>query len=176
MVLKLVYRRRSERRARKGVWVQVPPVALNMKYLLCGLVIVLVVLQIFVVPKKSILYQSEIDLIEQQQRMNEYPPRFYRLANILEKRPESRLVYKLENNFFAIFEVKPIFLVLIPLLVLGFFNLIKKHEYIFLLIILGLPILVLTILGQNQKWGNFSLYPFLIICTIYGLVAMVKKK
>ena len=59
------------------------------------------------------LDQTEIEQIEMQQRMNDYPPSFARLSNILEARPEARMIYKIENNFFSLFKnpLSPIFIV-----------------------------------------------------------------
>jgi len=48
----------------------------------------------------SFLTLDEMELVHQIERMHAYPSYFYRLANILEKRPESILIYKIENSFF----------------------------------------------------------------------------
>lgn len=41
-----------------------------------------------------------MELVHQIERMHAYPPAYYRFANILEKRPESIILYKLEKYFF----------------------------------------------------------------------------
>lgn len=43
---------------------------------------------------------SEMEIVHQIERMHAYPSAYYRLANILEKRPELIIVHKLENYFF----------------------------------------------------------------------------
>lgn len=146
-----------------------------MRFLIYIIISVLVSIQVVVSPNKSILSQSELELVEQQKRMNDYPSQYFRLANILEQRKESRLIYKLEDNFFKIFKVDSIWNVLIPVSLIGFFWLIRRKEYLLLLIGLGLPVIVLTILGQNQKWGSFCLYPFLIISVYYGVAKIFKR-
>ncbi len=47
---------------------------------------------------------NEMETVHQIERMHAYPSRFYRLANILEKRPEFIFVHKIENNFFNFFD------------------------------------------------------------------------
>lgn len=39
-------------------------------------------------------------------KMNLYPPGTYRLANIIENRPESKIYFRLEKNFTDLFSVK----------------------------------------------------------------------
>jgi len=41
-----------------------------------------------------------MEIVHQIERMHAYPPYFYRLANILEKRPELIIIHKIENYFF----------------------------------------------------------------------------
>jgi len=47
---------------------------------------------------------SEMEIVHQIERMHAYPSAYYRLANILEKRPELIIVHKLENYFFDFFD------------------------------------------------------------------------
>jgi len=56
------------------------------------------------IPITSFLKLSEMELVHQIERMHAYPSKFYRLANILEKRPESILIYKIENSFFNLID------------------------------------------------------------------------
>ncbi|MDD4938399.1 MAG: hypothetical protein PHX34_05350 [Candidatus Shapirobacteria bacterium] len=148
----------------------------SMKYLLLPLVLILIVIQVVLAQNIGLLKQSEVELIDQQQRMNEYPPRFYRLANILEKRPESRLIYVLQDNFFSVFVFRPIFMLFVPLIMIGFFYLLKEKYYWILGVGLFLPLLVITVIGSNNRYGNFCLYPFLLISFFYGLASIFRKK
>ncbi len=135
----------------------------------------LCLIQIFLSKNPPLLSQTEVDLIEQQQRMNDYPPPYFRLANIFEKRPESRLFFKLQNNFFAIFNLNLLPFILVPIILIGFFDLIKNRNYWYILFLLIIPTITLTFTGPNQTWGNFCLLPFIIISTINGLFSFIKK-
>ena len=117
------------------------------------------------------LDQSQIGQIEQQQRMDDYPPRFFRMANILERRNESRIFYKLEDNFFKIFDDHLWSIWLVPLVVIGGFELIYQKEYSLIGLTLGLPVLVAIYSGQN----GFCFYPFILISSMYGLATLSKK-
>jgi hypothetical protein len=48
----------------------------------------------------SFLNLNEMEIVHQIERANSYPPKLFFLANILEKRPESIFIYKIENIFF----------------------------------------------------------------------------
>lgn len=52
----------------------------------------------------SFLNLNEMEIVHQIERMHAYPPNLYRLANILEKRPEFIILHKLENYFFIFFD------------------------------------------------------------------------
>jgi len=52
----------------------------------------------------SFIKLNEMETVHQIERMHAYPSRFYRLANILEKRPEFIFVHKIENSFFNFFD------------------------------------------------------------------------
>lgn len=140
------------------------------------IVISLVALQIFLSPRQSLFFQSEVDRIEIRQRMLDYPPSLYRLANIFEQRPESLLFYRLQNNFFAILNPNSFPYILIPFLVIGLFYQIKTNKFSYFIIPLFLPLIILTLLGPNQPRDNFCLYPFLIVSIFYGLDRLAKKK
>jgi hypothetical protein len=139
-------------------------------------IIIFVLLQLFSFYPKTLFYQSEVDRIEIRQRMQDYPPSLYRLANILEQRPESLLFYRLQNNFFNILNFSSIPFILIPLLIIGIFYQMKTKKFSYFVIPVFMPLTALTLLGPNQPHGNFCLYPFLIISIIYGIVALAKKK
>lgn len=140
------------------------------------LTFVLLTAQIAVSPKPSLFYQSEIDLVEIRERMADYPPKFYRLAHILEERKEVLLFNKIQKNFFEILDLKSIYFIFIPFLAIGFFNLIERKKFSLLIILLLLPLIVLSIIGINKVYGNFCLYPFFIISIFYGLNKIFYKK
>ena len=139
------------------------------------LAIVLSIIQLVNSNSRPFLYQSEIALVEQKQRMNEYPPRFYRVAHILEERVESRVLYKLQKNFFTALDIREVPFILVPLIFIGFFQLIQKKESKLLLFTLVVPLIVLTYLGPDQRIGNYCIYPFVILSSIYGIIPIFKK-
>ena len=148
-----------------------------MRKLFYCLVFFLIIVQVLTSPRQSLLYQSEIDLIEQRQRMMDYPSSLYHLAHLLEERPESRLFFRLQKNFFLIFDFNssPIFY-LLPIIVIGCFSLIKKKDYFPVFISLIIPVIFLTFLGPNLSYGYFCLYPFLFISLVNGIKTIFNKK
>lgn len=50
-----------------------------------------------------------MEIVHQIERMNAYPPKFFWLSNILEKRPESIFIYKTLNSFFNLLDNPKIF-------------------------------------------------------------------
>ncbi len=139
------------------------------------LAIFLSVVQLVSYKGPSLLFQNEIERIEQVQRMHDYPPQYYHVANIIENRPESRLYFKLESNFFNIFNLKLLPPITIPFVFIGFFTLVKRNSYYYLFTGLFISVLVLTYIGPNQPSGFYCLYPFLIISIIYGILSILKK-
>ncbi|MFA5828861.1 MAG: hypothetical protein WC841_05915 [Candidatus Shapirobacteria bacterium] len=131
--------------------------------------------QVVLSKNTPLLYQNEVDLIEQQQRMNDYPSMYYRLANIIEKRPESRLFFKLQDNFFSIFDIKSLPFLIIFLILIGFFDLVQKGYLKYFLPLFIIPVLTLTFVGSNATVGNFCLYPVLFIFAINGFLSIAKK-
>ncbi|MFA7300969.1 MAG: hypothetical protein WC069_01530 [Candidatus Shapirobacteria bacterium] len=64
-----------------------------------SIVIILFGIHVYFVPKQNFFEWNEMDKIEIQQRMDEYPPELYRLANILENR--MRYFYRAKKIFFS---------------------------------------------------------------------------
>ncbi len=62
------------------------------------LAFVLIGIHAHFVPKQNFFEWSEVEKIEIKQRMDEYPPQFYRLANILENK--MKYFYRAEKIFF----------------------------------------------------------------------------
>lgn len=120
---------------------------------------------------------SEMEKIAQLRRMNEYPPSAYRLANLIEARPEAVVYFKLEKNFLAIFDLPLLFTtylnpLLLPFFLLGFFELIKIHPKQ-ILFISSLPVVLLTLIGHENSRGPFSLFPIIYACAIFGLIRLI---
>lgn len=120
-----------------------------------------------------------MEKINQLRRMNEYPPSAYRLANLIEARPEAVVYFKLERNFLNIFDLPKLFTVyltpiLLPFFLVGLFELVKIHPKQILLIA-SLPVVLLTLIGHENTKGPISLYPIILTAAGYGMIVMVKK-
>ncbi len=98
-------------------------------------------------------------------KMNLYPPSFYRLANIIENRPEFGLYARLEKNFTNIFKFSAIYsnylelvIMLIVLFAIGrLFFIDPKHA-----LIVSLPPLLALTLFSGTKVEMFILFVPLI--------------
>jgi len=116
--------------------------------------------------------KTEIEQVEQQQRMDSYPQYAYRLANIIEARPEFNIYFKLEKNFIKIFDItiynNYLTILFLPLFLYGYFGLVKiKTKQILLLN--SIPIITLTIFGHQNIYGPFVLYPLIFISILFGI-------
>ncbi len=72
-----------------------------------------------------------MERVDQLRRMNEYPPWAYRLANLIEARPEAVMYFKLERTFLNFFDLPVIFggglkPMLLPLFLFGLFEAIRR--------------------------------------------------
>lgn len=120
---------------------------------------------------------SEMERIAQLRRMNEYPPSAYRLANLIEARPEAVVYFKLEKNFLDIFDLPKLFTVyltpiLLPFFLVGLFELIKIHPKQILLIA-SLPVVLLTLIGHENTKGPISLFPVIFACAVFGFIRLI---
>ncbi len=135
-------------------------------------------IQYFTTKPTKFLEQTEMDSVEQVFRMHQYPPFAYRLANIIEARPEFRIYFKLEKNFINIFDISNLFngyrLFLLPIFLIGYLEIFKKHPKETLLIS-SLPILLLTIIGHQNLYGYICLYPIILISIIFGFLKFTNK-
>jgi hypothetical protein len=78
---------------------------------------------------------TEMEIVHQIERTHSYSPHFYWLANLLEKRPESIFIYKIENIFFnyidtSRFSRNPnnIFIFLLIIAVLIFYKIFRDQK------------------------------------------------
>jgi hypothetical protein len=140
---------------------------------------IVAVLQYQTTTPTSYISQTEMEQIEQQQRMDSYPQFAYRLANIIEVRPEFNIYFKLEKNFIKIFDLtiynNYLTIILLPIFLFGYFNLIKTNAKNTLLISL-IPILTLTIFGHQNIYGPFVLYPIFAMSILFGIKTIIYDK
>lgn len=121
---------------------------------------------------------TEIEKIAQLRRMNEYPPSAYRLANLIEARPEAVSYFKLEKNFLDIFDLPLLFTtylnpLLVPFFMLGFFEAIKARPKP-VLFLAALPVALLTVIGHNNPNGPLVLFPVIYAGAAFGVMFLVK--
>lgn len=122
---------------------------------------------------------SEMEKIAQLRRMNEYPPSAYRLANLIEARPESVVYFKLEHNFLKVFDLETIFTkyipsLFLPLFIIGLFEAIKNRPKL-ILFISSLPVMLLTLIGHENTKGPVSLFPFIYTSAALGLIRLISE-
>lgn len=106
-------------------------------------------------------------------RMNLYPPSLSRLSNIVENRKEFTLFFKLEDNFTSIFSFEKynknyftLLTLVISLYLLYKFIAISPQKS---LSVLTIPIICLTILGSDNKYGPICLVPILTFSLIHEI-------
>ncbi len=134
----------------------------------------LCILQFSQSKNRNLLGQTNIEIIEQIQRMNDYPPKFYRMANILENRPESRLSYKLQKNFFSSLDINQVPFFLLPFLFIGSMHFISKKQAKLIYLLLVFPVITITLIGTAPNVPNYCLYPFIIYSSLNGLLVLLK--
>ena len=121
---------------------------------------------------------SEMEKIAQLRRMNEYTPSSYRLANLIEARPEAVVYFKLEKNFLDVFDLPSLFTIYIypiflPFFFIGFFEALRTRPKQVLLIS-SLPVLLLTLIGHQNTKGPFCLFPIIYAASGYGMIIIIR--
>lgn len=137
-------------------------------------------------------FLNENEKIEQRQRMNGYPRGLYRFANWLEQRKEALIFYKIEENFSEVIDPNLYFIanhprervgvveyekfpyILLPFFVIGIFSINKSGLNILLSSIS--PLILLSLIGNSNPIGPFSLFPFLVAYTASGLEPVFNNK
>ncbi len=119
-----------------------------------------------------------METVRQINRLHQYPPYGYRLGHILEERPESVALLKLEKNFIDTFNLllfKNIFLnIIIPFFILGIFRSISIHPFFtFTLIIFS--IVFFTFIGHENLNGPICLYPIIFAYFIYSFIPIKNR-
>jgi hypothetical protein len=140
----------------------------------------------------SLVFLNENEKIEQQQRMRGYPKSLYRFANWLEQRKEALIFYKIEENFSEIADPNLYFLanhprerigiveyekmpyIFLPFFIIGILSINKTGVNILLLSIS--PVILLSLIGNSNPIGPFSLFPLLVAYIAKGLEPVFKNK
>lgn len=151
--------------------------------------------------KNPLTYLNDNEKLQQMVRMRGYPPLRISIlgktfwipaANWLEKRKETVVYYKVINNFSEIADLNIYFFanhprervgtvefekfpyLLLPLFLLGLLN-IKKKNIKELLLSLS-PTLLVSLIGNSNPMGPFSLFPFIATYTSIGVSSISANK
>ena len=161
-------------------------------YLSMVLVLLLVTLQHKTSSINSLVFLNENEEIHQRQRMRGYPPGLYRFANWFEQRKEALVYYKMEENFsevadpnlyffanhprerIGVVEYEKFPYILLPFFVLGL--LWTKKSGLKTLLLSTSPVILLSLIGNSNPAGPFSLFPFLATHIAIGLDPVFKNK
>lgn len=161
-------------------------------YILILLFVFLLFFQYKTSSKNSLTFLNDNEKLQQQIRLRGYPPSRIPIANWLENRKETLIFYKLEANisevvdpnlyFFAnhprervgVVEYEKFAYILIPFFILGLFS-IKKKNIKTLLISIS-PFVLISVIGNSNPVGPFSLFPFLSSFTGIGLIPVFSKR
>jgi hypothetical protein len=151
--------------------------------------------------KTSITFLNNSEILQQTVRMRGYPPLKFSIlgktfwipaANWLEKRKETVVYYKIMNNFSEVIDPNLYFFanhprervgtrefekfpyILLPLFLLGLLN-IKKGNIKELVLSLS-PMILVSVIGNSNSMGPFSLFPFIATYTSFGVASISKNK
>lgn len=165
--------------------------------LLAILLIILSVFQFTNTERTGLLDLSKGEKLLQIQRMKEYPPVNFKfgnkviwipLAHWLEERKETLFFYRIQKNVADIFspnlyffsnhpnervgfkEFEKFSYLLAPFFFLGMFTLDYRKNIKSLFFALINPIILFSLIGQNNPLGPILMFPFISVCSYLGLV------
>lgn len=149
--------------------------------------------QIQTTNKTSLATISNDDRRVIDMRLRSYPYKFLRLGYWLEERKESIMFNRATTNLFenldpnlyffansprqrvGIKEFEKFPYVLLPFFLLGVYDYFFKKNKLFWLISFLIPITILSIIGNKNNLGPFSLFPFLVVSINEGLKKLQSK-
>lgn len=126
-------------------------------------------------------------------RLKSYPPKFLRLGYWLEERKESIIFNRVTTNLFenidpnlyffansprqrvGIKEFEKFPYVLLPFFFLGIYSFLSKKDKLFWLLSFFIPLAILSIIGNKNNLGPFSLFPFFVVSINEGLKKIQSK-
>lgn len=164
----------------------------NKKYFLLFFIPILF-FQIQTTNKTSLMEISNDDRRIIDMRLRAYPPKLLRLGYWLEERKESIILNRITTNLFenldpnlyffsnhpgqrvGIKEFEKFPYILLPFFLLGMFNLIKKKNMMFWSMSFLVPLMILSMIGNKNNLGPFSLFPFFVVSVNEGLKKIPNK-
>lgn len=157
------------------------------------LFIPVLIFQIKTTNKTSFTAISNDDRRVIDMRLRSYPSKFLRLGYWLEERKESIIFNRVTTNFFenidpnlyffansprqrvGIKEFEKFPYVLLPFFFLGVFDFVSKKNKLLWLMSFVVPIATLSIIGNQNNLGPFSLFPFFVVSINEGLKKLQSK-
>ena len=139
-----------------------------------GLILICFVIQYKQTIPTTFFHLTEMETVHQINRLHQYPQYAFRLGHILEDRPESTLLFKLEKNFtdtfdFLLFPNIFITIIFIPFFIIGIFKSIIAHPRFTLALVVS-SIILFTIIGHQNSNGPICLYPIIFSFSFFTFV------
>ena len=144
-----------------------------------GLTLICFVVQYKQTLPTNLFQLTEMETVNQINRLHQYSQYAFRLGHILEERPESVILFKLEKNFTDTFNflLSPnIFLtiIFIPFFIIGIFKSINAHPR-FTLTLVTSSIILFTFIGHQNSHGPICLYPIIFAYSFFALIQKNSK-
>jgi len=149
--------------------------------------------QIQTTNKTSLTAISNDDRRVIDMRLRAYPYKFLRFGYWLEERKESIIFNRVATNLFENIDPNLYFFsnhprqrvgtrefekfpyILLPFFLLGLFNFVSKKNKLFWIISFFVPLIILSIIGNKNNLGTFSLFPFFVVSINEGLKKLQSK-
>jgi len=166
------------------------------------LMFILVFLQWRTTQIRSLTLLSNDQIRQQDQRLNEYPPIAIEIfgtkiwipfAHWLEGRNETRIYYRIRESFFEVIDPNLYFFannprqrvgitefekfpyILLPFFVSGVYKLVYTKKYKLLFVSMFLPVITISVIGHNNNFGPFSLFPFISMAIFIEVLSFYDK-
>lgn len=148
-------------------------------FLTLGLVIFFSIIQFKQTRLTNYFHPTEMETIDQINKMHQYPQYAFRLGHIIEERPESIIFFKLERNFIDTFNLSffPNYfltIILLPFFIIGVFKGIDKHT-LFTLVLIIFQIILFTFIGHQNSNGPVCLYPIIFAYSFFSVLSKKTK-
>ena len=143
--------------------------------------------------KRPLTYLSPAEQEFRQSRIGEYPASFSPFNRWIEKRPEAIAISNFGKNFFetvdlnlyffanhprertGVWEFEKLPWVFLPFFLYGLFLIVNSSKVLLLLLEGVAPVIFISIIGNANPLGSFSLFPVFVAATAYGTKHFFEK-
>lgn len=164
----------------------------NMYLILAVSFLVLAFFQYRTTNLSSLSELSEVEKTVQIQRMREYPNP--RIAHIVEERPESIVLRRLQENFFENLDINLYFFgnhprsrvgydefekfsyIFLPFFAVGLIRILDERKLKEIGIFLVIPLILFSVIGNKNPIGPFLLFPFFAVTISKGIYEIFRHK